>query len=130
MKSLNSPPEETLYRRLGRYDVIAAVIDEFLSRFGSDPTLARFGRGRSLDSRQRSRQLLVDQICSLAGGPCVYVGRDMKTAHAGLGITEAEWQTNLQHASAALEKYGAALREKEEFLAIFQRYKDDIVEKS
>ena len=59
-------------------------------------------------------------MCTLAG---------MKTAHAGLGITEAEWQTNLQHASAALEKYGAALREKEEFLAIFQKYKDDIVEK-
>jgi hemoglobin len=54
----------------------------------------------------------------------------MKTAHAGLGITEAEWHTNLQHASAALEKYGVPPREKEEFLAIFQRYKDDVVEKS
>ena len=66
MPSLNSPPEEALYRRLGGYGVIGAVVDEFLSRFGSDPTLARFGGGRSLDSRQRSRQLLIDQICSLA----------------------------------------------------------------
>ena len=130
MTSLNSPPEETLYRRLGGYDVIAAVIDEFLSRFRSDPRLVRFGGGRSLDSRQRTRQLIVEQICSLAGGPCVYIGRDMKTAHAGLGITEAEWQANMQYASAALEKYGVALREKEEFLAIFQKYKDEIVEKS
>ena len=130
MTSFNSPPEETLYRRLGGYDVIAAVIDEFLSRFRSDPRFARFGAGRSLDSRQRARQLLVDQICSLAGGPCMYIGRDMKTAHAGLGITEAEWQANMQYASAALEKYGVALKEKEEFLAIFQKYKGDIVEKS
>ena len=130
MTSLNSPQGETLYRRLGGYDVIAAVIDEFLSRFGSDPRLARFGGGRSLDSRQRSRQLLVDQICSLAGGPCVYTGRDMKTAHGGLGIIQAEWQATLQCVSAALEKYSVALREKEEFLAIFQRYKDDIVEKA
>ena len=130
MASLNSSPKETLYRRLGGYDVMAAVIDEFLSRFRSDPRLVRFDGGRSLDSRQRTRQLLVDQICSLAGGPCVYTGRDMKTAHAGLGITEAEWQANLQHASAALQKYGVGLREKEEFLAIFQKYKDDIVEGS
>ena len=130
MTSLNNPSEQTLYRRLGGYDVVAAVIDEFLSRFRSDLRLARFGGGRSLDSRQRTRQLIVEQICSLAGGPCVYIGRDMKTAHAGLGITEAEWQATLQHASAALEKYGVALREKEEFLAIFQGYKDDIVEKS
>ena len=110
--------------------MIAAVIDEFLSRFRSDPRLVRFGGGRSLDSRQRTRQLIVEQICSLAGGPCVYTGRDMKTAHAGLGITEAEWQANLQHASAALQKYGVGLREKEEFLAIFQKYKADIVEGS
>jgi len=110
--------------------VIATVIDEFLSRFRSDPRLVRFDGGRSLDSRQRTRQLIVEQICSLAGGPCVYTGRDMKTAHAGLGITEAEWQANLQHASAALQKYGVGLREKEEFLAIFQEYKDDIVEGS
>jgi hemoglobin len=130
MTPLDSPPEETLYRRLGGYDVIAAVLDEFLSRFRSDPRFARFGGGRSLDSRQRARQLLVDQICSLAGGPCVYIGRDMKTAHVGLGITEAEWQANMQHASAALEKYGVALREKEEFLAIFEQYKNNIVEKS
>ena len=56
MTSLNSPPEETLYRRLGGYDVIAAVIDEFLSLFRSDPRFARFGGGRSLDSIQRGRQ--------------------------------------------------------------------------
>ncbi|HUI41123.1 MAG TPA: group 1 truncated hemoglobin [Terriglobia bacterium] len=130
MTSLNSQPEETLYRRLGGYDVIAAVIDEFLGRFRSDPRFARFGGGRSLDSQQRARQLLVGQICSLAGGPCVYIGRDMKTAHAGLGITGAEWQANMEHASAALEKHGVVLREKEEFLAIFEKYKDDIVEKS
>ena len=80
-------------------------------------------------SIQRARQLLVDQICALAGGPCVYTGRDMKTSHAGLGITAAEWQANIQFATEALEKYGVALREKEEFLAIFEKYKNDIVEK-
>ena len=77
MTSSNPAPQETLYRRLGGYDVIAAVIEELLSRFRSDPRFARFGGGRSLDSIQRSRQLLVDQICALAGGPCVYIGRDM-----------------------------------------------------
>lgn len=130
MKSLDGSPEETLYRRLGGYDVIAAVIDEFLSRFGEDPRLARFSGGRSLDSRQRTRQLIVEQICALAGGPCVYTGRDMKTSHAGLGVTEAEWQANMQHASAALGKYGVPTKEKEEFLVIFQAQRGDIVEKS
>jgi hemoglobin len=60
----------------------------------------------------------------------VYIGRDMKTAHAGLGITEAEWQANMQFTSAALEEHGVALREREEFLAILEEYQSDIVEKS
>ncbi len=68
MASHNSAPEETLSQRLGGYDVIAGVIDEFLSRFGSDPTLVRFGGWRSLNSRPRTRQLIIDQICSRAGG--------------------------------------------------------------
>jgi hemoglobin len=130
MPSLDSPPKDNLYRRLGGYDGIAAVIDGFLSRFGSDSGLARFGGGRSLHSRQRTRQLIVEQICALAGGPCVYTGRDMKSSHAGLGITEADWKATLQHAAGAMEEYGVAPRERDEFLAIFQQYKDAIVEKT
>ena len=109
--------------------MIAAVVDDFLDRFRSDPRFARFGAGRSLDSNLRARQLIVDQICALAGGPCVYTGRDMKTSHAGLGITEVEWQANIQYTTEALEKHGVGPREKEEFLAIFEKYKADIVEK-
>ena len=110
--------------------MIAAVIDEFLRRFGSDPGLARFGGGRSLDSRHRTRQLIVEQVSSLAGGPCAYTGRDMKTSHAGLCITEAESRTTWQHVTAALERCGISLCHKAEFLAIIQRYRDDIVEKN
>ena len=119
----------TLYRRMGGYDVIAGVIDDFLNRFRSDPRFARFGTGRSEDSKHRGRQLLVDQMCALAGGPCFYTGRDMKTSHAGLAISEAEWQANMQFAAAALDTFGVAAREKEEFLDIFRKYKNEIVEK-
>ena len=118
---------KTLYQRLGGYDVIAAVIDDFYALQRADASLARFAMGRSQDSRQRSRQLLVDQLCHLAGGPCVYIGRDMKTAHAGLGITETEWDANIEHTVAALRKNGVGEREQAEFLELFTRYKSDIV---
>jgi hemoglobin len=117
----------TLYQRLGGYDTIAAVIDDLMAMLQADARFARFG-GRSVDSRSRTRQLLVDQICALAGGPCVYTGRDMKTAHAGLGITESEWDANLQYTVAALRKHGVAEPEQSEFVSLFNRYKDEIVE--
>jgi hemoglobin len=120
--------EQSLYQRLGGYDTIADVIDEMFSRLRNDPQFQRFGVGRSVDSHHRSRQLLVDQICALAGGPCLYLGRDMKTSHAGLAITTSEWNANMCHTIDALEKFQIPQREQQEFLELFTRYKNEIVE--
>jgi len=95
----------------------------------ADPRLQRFRLGRSADSRARSRQLLIDQLCALAGGPCVYIGRDMKTSHAGLEITESEWEANMQYIVRALDEHKIPAREKAEFVELFERYKADIVGK-
>src|SRR5581483_868180 len=119
---------QTLYQRLGGYDVIASIIDDLLSRMRNDPKMQRFGAGRGTDSLARARQLLVDQICALAGGPCIYIGRDMKTSHAGLGITEEEWDANLKHTVAALQKNGVPPAERQEFLGLFAQNKAEIIE--
>ncbi|HLI30849.1 MAG TPA: group 1 truncated hemoglobin [Terriglobia bacterium] len=121
-------PEKRLYQRLGGYDVIAAVVIDLFTHMAEHPRLARFGAGRSLDSRSRGRQLTIDQLCALTGGPCVYIGRDMKTAHAGLGITEEDWKSMMELTTASLDKNGVPQKEKEELLAIFASFKDDIVE--
>jgi hemoglobin len=121
--------EKTLYQRMGGYDVIAGIIDDLLSRLKEDPQFERFGVGRSVDSHNRARQLLVDQMAALAGGPCIYVGRDMKTSHAGLAITKDEWEINLKYTRAALDKFKIPTKEQAEFIALFERYKADIVEK-
>jgi hemoglobin len=118
----------SLYQRMGGYDVIAAVIDDLFAILHGDPAFARFFGGRSEDSVIRSRQLLVDQMCALSGGPCRYIGRDMKTSHRGLGITNVEWETNMKASDAALAKNGVDDAERSEFLALFERYRDDIVE--
>lgn len=119
---------ESLYKRLGAYDVIAGIVDELFARMKEDPQFQRFAMGRSLNSHKRARQLLVDQLCELAGGPCIYIGRDMKTSHEGLNINEQEWQANMRYASAALDKFRIPPKEQREFLALFEQYKNDIVE--
>jgi len=79
--------QDSLYRRLGGYDIIAAIIADQFRLLKEDECFRRFAQGRGLDSRARAQQLTVEQICALACGPCVYLGRDMKTSHHGLGIT-------------------------------------------
>ena len=119
---------ETLYKRLGGYDAIAAVADDFIGRLASDVSLARFFQGSSTDSRRQRRQRLVEQLCAAAGGPCYYTGRSMKVAHQGLGITEADWGVTVKHLLESLEKFQVRPPEKEELLQIISGVKADIVE--
>lgn len=120
---------KTLYQRLGGYDAIAAVTDDFIGRLATDKVLARFFVGHSEDSLKRIRQHVVDQLCAASGGPCVYTGRDMKTSHKGMGISEAEWNTAAAHLVATLEKFKVPETEKNELLGAVSSFKKDIVEK-
>jgi hemoglobin len=119
--------EASLYKRLGGYDAIAAVVDDFIGRLVTDKQLARFFTGASTDSKNRIRQLVVDQICAVAGGPCIYIGRSMKTSHEGLGITESDWNVGVGHLVATLDKFKVPEKEKNELLGAVSSLKPDIV---
>jgi hemoglobin len=120
--------EKTLYVRLGGYDVIAAVVDEFLQTLSLDPQMARFSAGMNLERRKRNRQLSLDYLCAAAGGPTVYLGQDMKTAHAGLRISASDWQVAMDHVERALVKFKVADTESTELLALIDGLADQIVE--
>jgi hemoglobin len=57
------------------------------------------------------------------------MGRDMKTTHAGLGITNADWDAAAKHLAASLDKFKVPEKEKGEILAFVTTLKNDIVEK-
>jgi hemoglobin len=121
--------EKSLYDRLGGYNAIAAVVDDFIGRLIADKRFEKFFSGFSIDSKKRIRQHIVDQFCAAAGGPCVYTGRDMKTAHAGVGITEDDWNAAAKHLVESLDKFKVPEKEKNDLLAFVGSLKKDIVEK-
>jgi hemoglobin len=120
--------QQSLYSRLGGYDVIAAFVRDLMPRLRTDPILAVYWKGISEDSARRGDQLTVDFICAAFEGPVYYAGRDMKLSHKGLGISEPEWDIFMPHVAATLDSVGIAPREKEEFLKITAGLKWDIVE--
>jgi hemoglobin len=69
-------------------------------------------------------------MCQAAGGPVVYTGRDMKTSHAGLGISESDWQVTAGHLITSLEKFNVPEPEKQEVLEFVSSLKGDIVEQA
>jgi hemoglobin len=121
--------EKSLYERVGGYNALAAVVDDFVGRLVADKQFEKFFIGHSIDSKKRIRQHILDQFCAATGGPCIYTGRDMKTTHGGLGITEADWDAAAKHLAASLDKFKVAEKEKGEILAFVTTLKKDIVEK-
>lgn len=121
--------QPSLYKRLGGYDAIAAVSDDFLGRLVADKQLGRFLAGHSEDSVKKLRQNFVDFICAATGGPCYYVGRDMKTVHKGMGISEADWNQAVKLLVETLDKFKVPEKERGEVLSAISSLKKDVVER-
>jgi hemoglobin len=120
--------KKTLYERLGGYEAISAVANDLLPRLQADSQLARFWQHRGEDGLKREKQLLVDFLCSSAGGPLYYTGRDMKISHKGMKISESDWSRFLGHLNATLQTFRVPQAERDEVVAFVQSTKPDIVE--
>ena len=107
-----------------------AHVEQIIGRLATDKSLQKFFVGHSKESLNRIRQLVVDQLCAATGGPCIYIGRDMKSSHQGMGITEADWNTSTGHLVATLDKFKVPDREKKEVLGAISGLKNDIVDQT
>ena len=120
--------EKTLYDRLGGYDAITAVVNELLPRLMSDSQLERFWNNRGEDGVNREKQLLIDYLCSSAGGPLLYTGRDNKTSHKGMGVSVSDWEKLIGHLNATLDLFQLPQQERSDLLDFIESTRADIVE--
>lgn len=119
---------KSLYERLGGYDGITIFVNNLLPRLEDDAILGRFWQNRGDDGIAREKQLLINYLCSNAGGSMVYTGRDMKISHKGMHISENDWGIFLGHAGATMEELNIPKQECDEMVAFVLSLKDDIVE--
>lgn len=120
--------QQSLYERLGGYDGFTAFANDLMSRLQSDSQLGRFWQNRGDDGLAREKQLLIDFLCASAGGPMYYTGRDMKTSHVGMKISEEDWSIFLKHAGATMEALQIPKQECDDVVGFVLGLKDDIVE--
>src|SRR4051812_3172188 len=77
----------SLYDQLGGLVGITAVINTFVGNVVGDARINAFFTGLPADRVARLKELLIQQIAAASGGPVTYTGGDMKSVHAGMGIT-------------------------------------------
>jgi hemoglobin len=117
--------EKTLYERLGELDAITAVVETFRDRVAADDRInLKFAR----TDLARLRKMLIDQVCEATGGPCHYHGRGMKEAHAGMKVTNGEFNALVEDLVATMNQFKVPKAEQDELLAILGPLKSEIVE--
>lgn len=127
-QQMNAPaPAPSLYARLGGYDALVAVTKDFIGRLATDPQLAKFFAGLNDTSKARVEAHVIDFLCVATGGPCIYTGQDMKTAHTGLHISEADWNASTAHLTETLNKYKVPQKEQGEVMSAIGGLKGDII---
>jgi hemoglobin len=116
---------------LGGKKSITAVVDEFVGRVAGDVRINHYFAADVKDPKRlaKFKKNLVDQICQGSGGPCKYIGKDMKSAHAGMGISGADFTALVEDLVGALDKFKVGDKEKNDLLAVLGPMKSDIVEK-
>jgi hemoglobin len=128
---LGAPQDKSLYERLGGKKAITAVVDQFVTNVAGDARINHYFAPDVADPARLAtfKTNLVNQICQGSGGPCKYTGKDMKTAHAGMNITDADFNALVADLTAALDKFKVGDKEKNDLLAVLGPMKPDIVTK-
>ena len=123
------PAPKPLFERLGGMDAVKAVVDSFVENVGHDTKINGVFKKTVGVKMTAFKKNLVDQVCEVTGGPCKYAGKDMKTAHKGMKITEAQFDALVGDLSTALDEHKVNADDKKELLGMLSPLKEDIVEK-
>ena len=124
-----APAASTLYDRLGGRDAIVAVVDSFVAIVAADTRINGFFSAAAADPARMAafKTNLVDQVCQASGGPCTYTGKDMKTAHAGMKITNAHFDALVEDLVATLKAFNVAQADQDALLGVLAPMRTDIV---
>jgi methyl-accepting chemotaxis protein len=93
----------TLYEQVGGDDAVSLAVELFYDKVLADPTLAPYFAGTRM-GQLKDRQTRF--LSAALGGPKPYRGRDMREVHAGMGITQDQYDRVTGHLVAALTDLG------------------------
>ena len=125
--SSESTPSPSLYRRLGGREGIAGAVDVFVINATADPRIGPAFKALPAAKVGPLKSNIADFICENTGGPCSYLGRPMKEAHKGLGLTKEDVDACNAALAKALDSSNVAAADKEQVMKLVQSLMPDIV---
>jgi hemoglobin len=115
---------DPLYQTFGAKPGLVKLMDDFMVRLLADP---RTGPHFKPANQQRVKDQLVEQFCMVMGGPCVYKGADMKSAHGNLDITKSDFNALVEVLQLSMDAQGIAFSEQNKLLARLAPMHRDVI---
>jgi truncated hemoglobin YjbI len=121
--------KRSLWDRLGGEEKVRAIVHEWLEAAIKDPKLNLYRGAKFKPDQATTEKQVVLFLSQLTGGPLKYEGRDMKKVHAGMKITEAEFNALTGHLAVVMKGNGYPPAYVDELVAKLSTTKPDIVDK-
>jgi hemoglobin len=116
--------QDQLYKSFGEKPGLTRLMDDFMTRLVADERTRPFFEKAN---QQRIKDQLVDQFCQLGGGPCVYKGADMKSAHGSLDINKAQFNALVEVLQQAMDAQGIPFSAQNQMLAKLAPMNRDVI---
>ncbi len=98
---ISSVQAATPYDEFGGQAGLHQVVEDFIANVLADPRIqGDFAHAHIAHLKYELNQ----QFCALLNGPCTYTGKDMKSAHTGMNITEAAFNALDEDLNTAMDK--------------------------
>ncbi len=127
MGSLNvgtAMADDSLYQSFGQKAGLTALMEDFVPRLLKDPRMEPFF---AKTNQQNFKEQLVNQICQVTGGPCVYKGVDMKTAHSDHDITKGNFNALVEVLQESMDAQKIPFRAQNKLLALLAPMHRDVI---
>jgi hemoglobin len=116
---------QSLFERLGGTQGIANLVDDVMAAHLSNPVVRP--RFENIKDMEHAKEMARQFFCAGSGGPVTYSGRDMRSAHRGMNISEQEYLAAMDDIVGAMTKHGLSDETKKDVIAILYSLKGDII---
>lgn len=116
--------KDQLYQQLGGGNGITKIVDGLLVEIEHDQQIVHHFRDTDIE---RFRKLLIEQLCELSGGPCIYTGASMQESHTGFKITQADFDNLVRHLMKVMTALDISIPTQNQLLGLLAPMYGDVV---
>ncbi|MGQ0732196.1 MAG: group I truncated hemoglobin [Acidobacteriota bacterium] len=116
---------QSLYQRLGEAPGLARLVDDVVAAHLANPLVrTRFENVKDIDHLKKMAR---EFFGAGSGGPETYTGKDMRTAHKGMNISEQEYLAVMDDIVAAMAKNKLDEETQKDVIAILYSLKGEVI---